>query len=130
MFQICYVVSSHFGACENSFLSPVFSLDDSSGAAQNGGKVSPGVRYIKTLEFLTQPLSLKKEFSAAFENSPTPPRPPTLCVKLKSNNALIPLAAAESHATLGPVMELGKFCTNRSSPLHSPALCCGCRGTA
>ncbi len=72
----------------------------------------------------------KKGIQCSFWKQPHPPVPPTLCVKLKSNNALIPLAAAESHATLGPVMELGKFCTNRSSPLHSPALCCGCRGTA
>lgn len=121
------------------FLSCFLSPDDSSGAAQNGGKVSPGARYKNIFQHLTgipnTATVTKKEFSAASKNRVFPPllfphSPPTLCVKLKSNNALIPLAAAESHVTLGPIMELGKFCTNRSNPLHSPALYCGCRGTA
>lgn len=77
MFQICYVVSSHFGACENSFfLSCSLSPDDSSGAAQNGGKVSPGVRYKYTGIPNTAAVT-KKDFSAAFENNP--PTPHSLC---------------------------------------------------
>lgn len=125
-----------FWSLSNSFFFPFLLPDDSFGSAQNGGKVSLDVSLFAT-GIPNTPVFTKKNSVQIFHNRVFPSEcrsPPvftlTLCVKLKSKNALIQLATLKSHATLGPITELGKFCRNRSNPLHSPALCCDCRGTA